>query len=936
MLQVSSPALQLLRERGVEADAGRRRRAEYSTDASNYRLVPELVVFPRSEDDVTAVVEVANETGLPVTARGGGTSVAGNAVGRGIVVDLSRHMNRIHQIDPDARRVLLEPGVVLADLQRAAAVYGLRFGPDPSTVDRATLGGMIGNNACGPRALRFGRTIDNVQRLRMVDGRGLAVEAGAGTLPVGVERLTSGGLGTLRTEFGGFARQTSGYSLEHLLPERGRDLAKALVGTEGTCGIVTHATLSLVRIPTDPLLVVLGYPNMIEAADAVARLLPHHPVAIEGMDSRLVDVVRRHRGPAAVPELPPGGGWLFVEVAGRDASAPDAASTPDVASSHDIAGAVAADSGALGFRILGGREAATVWRIRQDGVGLAGRTPAGRQAWPGLEDAAVPPERLGAYLRDFETLIASYGIEGLPYGHFGDGCVHVRLDIPLEQDGVVLHEFMHEAARLITSYGGSLSGEHGDGRARSELLPYMYSPDALALMAAFRHEFDPRGVLNPGVVVDPEPLAGSLRRPQALPTPVVGGFAFLHDDGDLTTAAHRCVGVGRCRADTSSGGFMCPSFRATKDERDVTRGRARVLQEVVNGSFIAGWDSPELADSLDLCLSCKACASDCPAGVDMAMMKSEVLHRRHRGRLRPIAHYSLGWMPRWARLATRFARPVNRLLSVRVFEQLALLLGGMDTRRQIPRFAEKAFSRRRRPASAATGQEVLLWVDTFSDNFDPQIAEAAVRLLQSAGFSVRIPDDPACCGLTWISTGQLDGARRKLGDLLERFAPFAERGIPIVGLEPSCTGVLRGDLVELLPDDPRAHAVAAATRTIAELLADAPAWEPPDLTGLEVVVQPHCHHHSVMGWEADRELLTSLGARLTVVSGCCGLAGNWGMERGHYETSIAVAQTSLLPALRAAGPAAVVLADGLSCRTQAAQLGGVSARHLAELLVEGA
>ncbi|BDI23501.1 FAD-binding and (Fe-S)-binding domain-containing protein [Herbiconiux sp. L3-i23] len=922
LVESGTDALAQLAARGIEFDASRRRLAEYSSDASNYRLIPTAVVFPRHADEVAELVDIAHRTGVPVTPRGGGTSVAGNAVGRGLVLDFSRHMTAIHSVDAESATAVVDPGVVQSDLQRAAAGLGLRFGPDPSTADRCTIGGMIGNNACGPRTLRFGRTADNVRSIDLVDGRGRLRTAGAGLLDSSLESLVRSNLATLRTEFGGFSRQVSGYSLEHLLPENGRDLAKAFVGTEGTWGITTRATVSLVPLPVAPILVVLGYSDMIAAAGAVQRLLPHRPLALEGMDSRLVDAVRALRGPSAVPELPRGGGWLFVEMDGVDARA-DAA-------------ALVRDAGALDSRVVDGAAARALWRARADGVGLAGRTSTGRQAWPGVEDAAVPPENLGDYLREFDELVASYGMEGMPYGHFGDGCIHVRLDIPLEHDGRVLGEFMHDAARLITRHGGSLSGEHGDGRARSELLPYMYSPDALALMAAVKHEFDPDDLLNPGVVVDPEPLTASLRRPAAGPVPVALGFAFAHDAGDLTMAAHRCVGVGRCRADTSSaGGFMCPSYQATKDEKDSTRGRARVLQEVINGSFIGGWDSPELAESLDLCLSCKACSNDCPAGVDMAAMKSEVLHRRFRGKLRPISHYTLGWMPRWARLATSFSRPLNALLSIRPLERLVLRAGGMDSRRSIPRFATKRFSsaHRRRAGGAATGtKRVLLWADTFSDNFSPEIGHAAVRVLEGAGFRVGVPSSSACCGLTWITTGQLDGAKRRLSDLLDLFYPAAADGIPIVGLEPSCTAVLRGDLLELLPDDPRAPVVAAAATTLAELLTATDDWEGPDLTGVDVLAQPHCHQHSVMGFDTDAALLRGLGAELDVISGCCGLAGNFGMEKGHYETSVAVAENALLPALRAAPTTTIVLADGLSCRTQASQLGGRSPMHLAELL----
>jgi len=939
-----------------DVDDSTLRRAAYATDASNYRVVPRVVVVPRDTDDLLAVVEVARVTGTPLTLRGGGTSVAGNAVGPGIVVDTSRHLTAIGTIDPEARTAVVEPGVVMSDLQAAARPFGLRFGPDPSTQNRATLGGMIGNNACGPHAVAYGRTADNVVALDVVDGRGRRFTAaqGAGALDVvtGLDALVADHLGTLRTELGRFARQVSGYSLEHLLPERGVDLARMLVGTEGTLVTVLGATVNLVPIADAAVLVVLGYPDMPAAADAVPALLAHGPLAVEGLDARLVDVVRRHRGADQVPELPPGAGWLMVEMGGATRE-----------EAMDRARAMVADAGTRAARVIPpGAPASAMWQIRADGAGLAGRTPDGAPAWPGWEDAAVPPERLGAYLRAFDALMAEHGVDGLPYGHFGDGCVHVRLGIPLAQVGDVagFREFMTASARLVAAHGGSLSGEHGDGRARSELLPLMYSPEAIGLFGAVKQLFDPADVLNPGVLVAPRPLDADLRRPHAAALPRAAGFAFAHDDGDFTTAVHRCVGVGSCRADsTQAGGFMCPSYLATRDEKDSTRGRARVLQEMANGTLVTGgWDAPEVRQVLDLCLSCKACSRDCPAGVDMAQYKAEVLHRHYRGRLRPMNHYALGWLPRWARLVAtlRLAPLANAALGWRPLGRLVLRVGGMDPRRSIPSFAPTTFRRWwahqspvHRPqgagephAARATGvtdlaRRVVLWTDSFSDAFDPDVPRAMIAVLQDAGYEVIIPDRDACCGLTWISTGQLDGARSRLTDLLGVLGPYAVNGIPIVGVEPSCTAVLRSDLLDLVPDDPRALAVSHATRTLAELLtAPAPVgpdgWSPPSLAGVTVLAQPHCHQHSVMGYQADLALLAAAGAEVATVAGCCGLAGNFGMERGHYETSVAVAEHALLPALRAAAPGTVLLADGFSCRTQADQLAGADGVHLAQLL----
>jgi FAD/FMN-containing dehydrogenase/Fe-S oxidoreductase len=932
----------------AEVDDSARRRAEYSSDASNYRVLPCVVAFPRHADEAAAALDVARRAGVPLTSRGGGTSIAGNSVGSGIVLDFSRHMNRVRAVDPEARTAVVEPGTILDHITVAAAGHGLRFGPDPSTHSRATIGGSIGNNSCGSRALRYGRAADNVVSLDVLTAAGEWLTArrmerdGLAAAPVvgaALDALVRDRLGLIRTEFGRFTRQVSGYSLEHLLPENGADVAKFLVGSEGTLGVVTGATVRLVPSPKAVALAVLGYPGLPEAADATPGLLPHEPVAVEGMDARLVEVFRARRGAAAVPALPRGDAWLFVETAGgTEAEARDAATR------------LIADAGCLDSLVVTGAPARALWRVREDGAGLGSRTAADAPAWPGWEDAAVPPEHLGAYLRDFAALMTGHGLDGLAYGHFGDGCVHIRIDFPFSTAAGGYRTFVTEAAQLVGKYGGSMSGEHGDGRARSELLPYMYSAEAIDAMAAVKAVFDPGNILNPGVLVDPAPLDADLRVPQARPLRARLGFAYPHDGGDLSAAVHRCVGVGKCRADTTAtGGVMCPSYLATRDEKDSTRGRARVLQELANGTLVRGFGSAEVAESLDLCLACKGCSSDCPAGVDMATYKAEALYQRYRRRPRPPAHYALGWLPRWARLASHAPRAANAALGAPVLAALAKRAGGIDARRPLPQFAAQTFrdwfAGRQAPAPAA-GQAagpasgrtpVLLWVDTFTDHFTPEVGRAAVRVLEAAGYAVQVTGEPVCCGLTWISTGQLDGARRQLRRSLRALGPALRAGTPVVGLEPSCTAVLRGDITELLPADPRARQAAEATRTLAELLTQTPQWEPPDLAGLRAVAQPHCHQHAVMGWHADSALLARAGAEVTAVGGCCGLAGNFGVERGHYDVSRAVAETALLPAVRAARAAddaaePVVLADGFSCRTQLDQLAQVPGTHLAQLL----
>ena len=1004
----------------IDVDASSGTRARYSSDAGLTRIPPLAVAFPRTPEQAIAAFDLARAHGVPLTARGGGTSCASNAIGPGLVLDFSRHMNRVISIDPEARTATVEPGCVGSTLQAEAAKHGLRFGPDPSSQNRATIAGMVANNACGPHATAWGRTSDNIVSLDCVDGRGrrftatTSHDAALSDVP-GLASLIDSNLAPIRTELGRFKRQVSGYSLEHLTPEGGRNLAAMLTGTEGTLVLILSVTVRLVPLPDAPVLAALGYRSMIEAADDVPALLAHTPLAVEGMDRRLVDVVRAHKGPGAVPALPEGEGWLLVEVG---------APGEDVTASLERARALCADSAAIDTVVYPpGAQASSLWRIRADGAGLGGRTPpdgAGggdQQAWPGFEDAAVPPENLCAYLRDFTALMEEFDIDGLLYGHFGDGCVHVRLAMPLDTPEGVAHSraFLQSAARICAAHGGSVSGEHGDGRARGELLRFMYSPEMLDLFARVKHVFDPDNLLNPGVLAAPmdeaeatsrararnagvagnsggalelqpgvDPLDFGLRRVSAHPMPADGGFAFTHDGGDFTAAVHRCTGVGKCRAGVS-GTFMCPSYLATREEKDVTRGRARILQEAANSQLVKAIDSPEVLEALDLCLACKACSADCPAGVDMARYRSEALFRTYRGRIRPLSHYTLGWLPRLTRITARvpgLAAVANAVMSVAPLRSLAFRIIGLDPRRGMPALQSGTFTawarrhsllagsvptltpddavssgtassdaatdaREREGATASSMADspilsgprdpsgrpyALVWADSFSQTLDDAGARAVVDVLEANGFAPIVAPD-ACCGLTWITTGQLSGAKKHLASLLGVLAPFAASGIPIVGVEPSCTAVLRDDLLDLLPEDPRSALVSSATHTLAEVLSALPASERrlPSLEGVEIVAQPHCHHYSVMGWDTDQALLESLGARVRRLEGCCGLAGNFGMEAGHYDLSVAVASHSLLPSL-SAQPDAVYLADGFSCRTQAAQLAGRGGVHLATLL----
>ncbi|WP_371566933.1 FAD-binding and (Fe-S)-binding domain-containing protein [Streptomyces canus] len=929
-------------------------RALVTMDASNYRRVPLGVVAPRDADDVAAVLEVCRTHGVPVVPRGGGTSIAGQATGTGVVLDFTRHMHRVLAVDPEMRTAVVQPGLVLDRLQDAAAPHGLRFGPDPSTHSRCTLGGMIGNNSCGSHSVAWGTTADSVAELDVVTARGQRLRLGqewAGA-PTGLRELVDGELARLRTGFPELPRRISGYALDALLPEHRADVARSFCGSEGTLGVLTEAVVRLVEAPRARALAVLGYADEGAAAEAAAGLLVHRPLTVEGMAADLVP---------STAALPRGGAWLFVETGGSS-EGEARARAEDVVRAADVLDALVVTDPA-GQRAL--------WRIREDASGTATRMPDGSEAWPGWEDCAVPPQRLGAYLRDFRGLLVSHGFKGTPYGHFGDGCIHVRIDFDLlTGPGIArFRRFSEELADLVAAHGGSLSGEHGDGQARAEMLPRMYGEEMVALFERAKGIWDPDDLLNPGMLVRPAPLDTNLRFSVLPREPVEVAFGYPADGGDFSAAVRRCVGVAKCRTTSATGSaVMCPSFRATGEEAHSTRGRARLLHEMLAGEagglVTDGWRSEEVREALDLCLSCKGCRSDCPVGVDMATYKAEFLHHHYAGRRRPAAHHSMGRLPMWLRAVDRMraAAVVNALASVRPLAALAKRLGGIASERRIPEVATETFSRwwDRRKARGTGGEPVVLWPDTFTEHLSPSVGQAAVRVLEAAGLRVVLPPtvhlekapvgdgrtvalDPVsllrgrgrvCCGLTYVSTGQLDGARTVLRRTLDLMAPVLETSAPVVVLEPSCAAALRTDLPELLHDDPRAARLASRVLTFAEALERlAPGWRPPALDR-PVVGQTHCHQHAVLGDMADRRLREAAGLTGDLAGGCCGLAGNFGFEKGHFEVSRACAEDQLLPSVRQAPESAVVLADGFSCRTQLDQLAGVRGRHLAEVLAE--
>jgi FAD/FMN-containing dehydrogenase/Fe-S oxidoreductase len=927
-------------------------RAAYAHDGSNYRQVPIGVVVPRSVDAAAAAVAVCSQAGVPVLSRGGGTSLAGQCCNEAVVIDWTKYCHRLVSLDPAAKTAIIEPGAALDKVNDEVAPHGLMVGPRPSTHVSCTIGGMIGNNSCGSTAQAYGKMADSVRRLEILCYDGLRTWVGQTSDEEYEQIIAAGGrkaeiyrrlreirdtyLAQIRTGYPNIPRRVSGYNLDYLLPEKGFHVARALVGSESTLVTVLHAEVDLVEVPRCRSLVVLGYPDIAQAGDLVPLAVKHDPLAVEGLDDTLISLEREeHLASDALDKLPEGSGWLMIQFAG--------ASKQEV---EDKAHALLEEAQSDGDHpkphaayLEDPAVEDNLWNVRELGLGATAYPPGKHETHEGWEDAAVPPERLGDYLRDFRDLLRRYDYEPASlYGHFGHGCVHTRIPFELRtKEGIAKYRsFVENAADLVVSYDGSLSGEHGDGQSRGELLPRMFGPDLMRAFGELKAVFDPGNRMNPGKVVDPYRLDQNLTLRGWFPAEPSTFFHYPKEDYKFTAAARRCVGVGKCRGD--EGGVMCPSYRATREEEHSTRGRARLLMEMVRGEVITdGWHSTEVRDALDMCLSCKGCRKECPVDVDMATYKAEFLAHHYKGRLRPAAHYSMGWLPAIALLAARAPAAVNAAGQAPGLGRLLKLAGGIDAHRELPRFASQRFTRwYARRAPRETGPPVILWPDTFTNSFHPAVGQAAVAVLEDAGFTVQVPARPVCCGLTWISTGQLGVASRILNRTIAALRPALRAGRKVVVLEPSCAAVFRSDAAELLGSDD-ARLLARQTTTLAELLAERGWRPPPGAAGSarrKAIAQVHCHQHAIMGFGADHDLLESCGVDLDVLdSGCCGLAGNFGFERGHYDVSVACAEHGLWPAVRDAEPGTAILADGFSCRTQieAGHLGREGV-HLAQLL----
>jgi len=926
-------------------------RALYATDGSNYRQVPIGVVLPRDVDDVVAAIAVAREFSAPILCRGGGTSLAGQCCNVAVVLDFSKYMAKILEVDPGRRIARVQPGVVLDNLRNAAEKHRLTFGPDPATHDRCTLGGMIGNNSCGVHSVMAGKTDDNVEELEILTYDGLRMRVGQtsdeeleriireggrrGDIYGGLKRLRDRYADMVRQRYPNIPRRVSGYNLNWLLPENGFHVARALVGSEGTCVTVLEASCRLVESPPERVLLVLAYADIFQCADRVPEIMTHGPIGLEGVDHLLVEYTRRKGiNSEGLALLPQGGGWLLAEFG--------AATRAEAESqAQKLMQTLARGSSPPQTRLFTDKQQVKrVWEVRESALGATSHVPGEPLEWEGWEDAAVTPEKLGSYLRDLSKLLADYGYHSAMYGHFGHACVHMRINFDLQSvTGIANYrKFVEEAADLVVGYGGSLSGEHGDGHSRAELWPRMFGPELMQAFREFKALWDPEWKMNPGKLVEPYKLDEHLRLgAEYRPWEPQTHFQFPEDHGSLASSTLRCVGVGKCRR--YDGGVMCPSFRVTGEERHSTRGRAHLLWEMTKGEVIRdGWRDEHVKESLDLCLACKGCKSDCPVGVDVATYKAEFLSHYYQGRLRPRGGYAFGNIATWARLASLAPSLANLTTQTPLLRDLSKFVAGIPRQRSIPTFARETFRawfRRRLPRNLDAAP-VLLWPDTFNNYFLPETGKAAVEVLEAAGFRVLLPKAGLCCGRPLYDWGMLERAKRLLLAILDALAPEIEKGTPLVVLEPSCAAVFRDELTNWFPHDARAQGLSRQTLLLSEFLTQrATNFRLPQLQR-RALVHGHCHHKSIMKMTDEEAVLREMGIDFYAPApGCCGMAGSFGFEKDKYAISMAVGELELLPAVRRATPDSLIIADGFSCREQITQSTGRRTLHLAEVIQTG-
>lgn len=934
-------------------------KALYAVDSSNYRQVPIGVVIPRSIEDVVNTVSACRRFKVPLLSRGGGTSLAGQCCNTAIVMDWSKYLGQILVIDPLRKQATVRPGCILDNLRNAAGQYGLTFGPDPATHNHCTLGGMLGNNSCGIHAQMAGSVASNTEALEVLLYDGTRMHLGWTTEEQMQSEIAKGGRAgeiyrslrnlrdryapQIRGRYPNIPRRISGYNLDQLLPdENGRfNLARAIVGSEGTLLTILSATLRLVHNPPFQSLVVLGYPDVYQAGDHIPEILEAKPMGLEGIDHFLIENMKR-KGlhTKDLGSLPEGKGWLLVQLPGDTADEADG-------KARELMERLKRNPNAPSMKLYDKpEEEKHVWDIRESGLGATAFVPGVPIAWPGWEDAAVPPNKVGSYLREFCKLLEKFEYQAALYGHFGMGCIHCRITFELvTPEGVRKYRaFVEQAADLVVGYGGSLSGEHGDGQSRAELLPKMFGNEIVQAFREFKSIWDPDWKMNPGKIVDPYRLDENLRLgADHHPWEPQTHFKFPNDKGKFSHATMRCVGVGKCRrenSDVPDNQTMCPSYMATREEKHTTRGRAHLLWEMLQGNPIRnGWRDENVKGALDLCLSCKGCKGDCPVNVDMATYKAEFLSHYWEGRIRPRSAYAFGWIDKWARAASLVPGLVNLASSTPGIRELAKLAAGMPPERRMPQFAPVPFTRwfrnNRPEARISEDKSVLLFPDTFNNYFFPQTARAAVEVLEHLGYQVVIPDSYVCCGRPLYDYGFLDMAEQYLLKLMKVLAPAFEAKIPIVVLEPSCWSVMQDEVNELFPGRKETHHLMENTFLLAEFIdKHADANRLPKLRS-KVLMHAHCHHKAIIKKaEHEEKLLRSMGAEpLALTSGCCGMAGSFGFEKDKYDVSVQVGEHNLLPAVRRAELSTPIVADGFSCREQVAQLSSRHPIHFAELLI---